>query len=65
VAALSLYAKTGIREYWLVDIQHKHIKVHREIAAEGYQSITEVDRGYLPLPYQRILAVVEVLDLLA
>jgi Uma2 family endonuclease len=38
----SLYARAGIVEYWVVDINARCVHVHREPTAEGYESITVV-----------------------
>lgn len=34
-----LYARAGITEYWVPDIQNRHLVVHREPGASGYQLI--------------------------
>jgi len=35
-----LYAHSGIREYWIVDIAGRQVLVHRQPAADGYTEIT-------------------------
>lgn len=46
-----LYAKAGISEYWIVDIEHELIHVHRDPQAGRYCSVTEVkpDESISPL----------------
>lgn len=61
----ALYARTSIREYWLVDIQHQQVKIHQDAAAEGYQRIVTVNEGMLDLPNQQELDVGEMLEVLA
>ncbi|HZO89994.1 MAG TPA: Uma2 family endonuclease [Chthonomonadaceae bacterium] len=34
-----LYARAGIREYWVVDIVGRRIDAHRQPATQGYQEI--------------------------
>jgi Uma2 family endonuclease len=40
-----LYAVSGIREYWLVDIAAETIEVYREPGAAGYRDVTTHRRG--------------------
>ena len=42
VAKAPLYARQGVREYWAVDAQTLATTVHREPAAEGYDSVRKV-----------------------
>lgn len=42
---LPLYAERGVPEAWLVDIPGGRIEVHREPAADGYQSVQTVGSG--------------------
>jgi Uma2 family endonuclease len=35
-----LYAKAGISEYWVLDVEERHVVVHREPTPEGYRNIT-------------------------
>ena len=42
---LPLYARTGIVETWLVDLQHGVVHVHREPSPDGYRVIWTVRRG--------------------
>ena len=40
VAKAALYARAGIREYWLVDIVGRQLLVHRQPGANGYAEVT-------------------------
>jgi Uma2 family endonuclease len=40
---LELYARSGIREFWVVDLTAIRVLVHRHPSAGGYGSITSVD----------------------
>jgi Uma2 family endonuclease len=42
-AKLELYARAGIREFWVVDLTHNRVLVHRAPRDGGYGSITAVD----------------------
>jgi Uma2 family endonuclease len=33
-----LYARSGIGEFWLVDLEHKKLEVYRDPSSEGYQT---------------------------
>jgi Uma2 family endonuclease len=37
---LSLYARHGIREYWVIDVKESRVFVHREPQGEAYRSQT-------------------------
>ncbi|PXA78555.1 Uma2 family endonuclease [Caulobacter sp. D4A] len=37
-----LYAQSGIREYWVVDVPGRQIVVHREPSAGGYRAVQEI-----------------------
>ncbi|PVM87472.1 Uma2 family endonuclease [Caulobacter endophyticus] len=37
-----LYAQSGVREYWVVDVPGRRIIVHREPSAGGYRAVQEV-----------------------
>jgi Uma2 family endonuclease len=39
-----LYARTGIREAWLVDLTTGRVEVHRSPGAEGYAEVAHVER---------------------
>jgi hypothetical protein len=36
---IPLYARCGIPEVWLIDIQNKRLEIHRQPGREGYQQI--------------------------
>jgi Uma2 family endonuclease len=40
-----LYAKAGIQEYWIVDLIHREIVVHRDPSRARYRSIQQVKPG--------------------
>jgi Uma2 family endonuclease len=40
-----LYARAGIREFWLVDLEGDHIEVYQDPSPEGYQQVRIVRRG--------------------
>ena len=40
-----LYARAGIREYWLVDLVGQSIEVYRRPSPEGYRQVRTVRRG--------------------
>jgi Uma2 family endonuclease len=42
---LRLYARAGIREFWLVDVNGGRIDVHRTPAGEEYRHTERVERG--------------------
>lgn len=42
---LPLYARHGIPEVWLVDLEQERVEVYREPRAEGYSSATVLRRG--------------------
>ena len=42
---LPLYARSGITEVWLVDLEHQHVTVHRQPEGNAYQQITVYERG--------------------
>jgi Uma2 family endonuclease len=61
---LRLYARFGIQETWLVDLQHNLVVVAREPTAEGYRLITTARRGdrLAPVAFpDRALAVDDIL----
>lgn len=37
------YAKHGVREYWVVDLENEKLHIHLDPGAEGYGSITAQD----------------------
>ena len=40
-----LYARAGIPEYWIVDLNGERIEVYREPSPEGYRTVRYVPRG--------------------
>jgi Uma2 family endonuclease len=42
---LPLYARSGVREVWLVDLERGLIEVHRNPAASSYQDVQQLRRG--------------------
>jgi len=40
-----LYARAGVREYWVADVANRRIHVHRDPAADGYRSLRRADIG--------------------
>lgn len=42
-----LYAQAGITDYWIVDLRHDQIIVHRDPADEGYRTVTHHRDGVL------------------
>lgn len=43
-----LYARSGIGEFWLVDLEHRKLEVYRDPSSEGYQTkftLTATDRA--------------------
>jgi Uma2 family endonuclease len=37
----SLYARAGVMEYWVVDLEANRVVVHRQPSEAGYQEVTE------------------------
>jgi Uma2 family endonuclease len=42
---IPLYARHGVREVWLVDLQSDQIEIYRRPSGEGYQSVRRVGRS--------------------
>jgi Uma2 family endonuclease len=42
-AKLELYARAGIREFWIVDLTTDGVFVHRNPGSDGYGSVTRVE----------------------
>lgn len=42
---LSLYARAGIREVWLVDLERRLVEAHRSSGASRYQNVRQFPRG--------------------
>jgi Uma2 family endonuclease len=47
---MPLYARYGIPEVWVIDLQHALVYVYREPAAEGYRITHTVRRGETVAP---------------
>lgn len=41
----AVYAAAGVTEYWIVDVQHGEVVVHREPGPAGYRSVLAHGRG--------------------
>jgi Uma2 family endonuclease len=41
----SLYARAGIQEYWIVDLIHRVIVVHRDPSRSRYRSVQQIQPG--------------------
>lgn len=63
-AKARLYARAGIREYWVVDLAHRVLHVMRDPAPDGYRSHAEweeaasvdpLDRPGSRIPVQRLM----------
>ena len=59
-----LYAKAGIGEYWIVDITHELIHVHRNPAGGRYELIEQFGRDQCLAPQIQPHAVLVINDLL-
>ena len=44
-AKLRAYARRGVREYWIVDVEHGHIDAYREPRGERYKKHARAERG--------------------
>jgi len=44
-AKLRAYARRGVREYWIVDVEHEHVDVYREPRGERYKKHVRAERG--------------------
>ena len=44
-AKLRAYARRGVREYWIVDVEHEHVGVYREPRGERYKKHERAGRG--------------------
>lgn len=40
-----IYARAGIREYWIIDVQHERVEVFTEPGPTSYGSICVIERG--------------------
>lgn len=49
-AKLRAYARRGVREYWIVDVEHGHVDVYREPRGERYKKHEGAGRGQSVAP---------------
>jgi Uma2 family endonuclease len=42
---MQIYARAGIAEYWIVDIEHKVVIVHQQPAPLGYANLQQFKAG--------------------
>jgi len=42
---LRAYARRGVREYWIVDLEHEHVDIHREPDGERFKKHRRACRG--------------------
>lgn len=42
-----LYARHGVPEVWVIDLEHRRLHLHRSPAQDGYQDVTSVSDGRL------------------
>jgi Uma2 family endonuclease len=64
VAKAALYARAGIGEYWVVDVNGRQIFVHREPSPEGYRDVAAYAEHEMLAPLARPGDPVRVGDLL-
>lgn len=60
----SLYARSGIPDYWIVDVAGKQLEVYRNPGEGGYQTRLILKAGDTVAPLARSEAVIAVADLL-
>ena len=58
------YARAGIPEYWVLDVNHGRLHVHREPNIDGYQTHLEIDRSGVAGPQAAPGWTIPLLDLL-
>lgn len=59
-----LYARSGIGEFWLVDLEHKKLEVYRDPSSEGYQTkftLTAADKATCLVFPEEAIALNEIL----
>lgn len=50
-----LYARNGIQEYWVIDVQNEQLWVHREPRDGKYQSVVQFSTGEVfPLTFSKV-----------
>lgn len=59
-----LYALAGIPEYWIVDITHETIHIHRDPVEDGYKTVESFGRDQTVTPQIQTSAVLQVGQLL-
>jgi Uma2 family endonuclease len=59
-----LYARAGIREYWVVDVKGRQLFVHRQPAVEGFREISLYGPAERVAPLARLDGLTLVADLL-
>lgn len=54
------YAKAGIQEYWVVDVNKLQVHIFREPEGDDYQASSVITKGYItPLAFPTIQVSVE------
>lgn len=61
---LPLYARAGIREAWLADVQRRTVAIYREPGSDGYERVETARRADSIAPLAFPSAVVAVATLL-
>lgn len=41
----SVYARGGIEEYWVIDLDARRAVIHRDPSGDGYELVAEIDAG--------------------
>jgi Uma2 family endonuclease len=59
-----LYAKAGVREYWVVSLAERCLYVHRDPSEQGYTSVTKLAEDQNVSPLAAPQAAIKVTDLL-
>jgi Uma2 family endonuclease len=59
----TLYARAGIREYWMLDLAGRSLYVHRNPGADAYAEIVQYGPGEEVAPLARPESSVRVADL--
>lgn len=58
-----IYARHGVQEYWVVDVEGRRLLIHRNPSADGYLEVTEVGIGGAASPLAFPVLSVKVGDL--